>query len=163
MTTYFGFTPSRRSAPNFMPTLDGTIYNCTVTWNLQGQRYFLNVFTLGGVLVLSIAIVETAPGIAVNTATYDPLANMVTLTTAAAHNISLGMTISMAVTGFSPDDFNGPYRLLATGAQTLTYTPATVPAGPATKVGTASSMISLVAGYFDSTLIFRSGRFEVSP
>ena len=59
-----------------------------------------------------------------------------TLTTASAHNLVTGNTIT--VTGAIPAEFNGTYRITVTGASTLTYTMATAPSGDATTVGTYS-------------------------
>jgi hypothetical protein len=57
-----------------------------------------------------------------------------TLTTAAAHGLVTGNTITVA--GAVPAEFNGAYRVTVTGATTLTYTMATAPSGDASTVGT---------------------------
>ncbi len=57
-----------------------------------------------------------------------------TLTTASAHNLVTGNTITVA--GATPAEFNGTYRITVTGGSTLTYTMATAPSGDATVVGT---------------------------
>ena len=57
-----------------------------------------------------------------------------TLTTASAHNLVTGNTITVA--GAIPTQFNGTYRITVTGATTLTYVMATAPSGDATTVGT---------------------------
>ena len=57
-----------------------------------------------------------------------------TLTTAVAHNLVTGNTITVA--GAVPTQFNGTYRVTVTGATTLTYVMATAPSGDATTVGT---------------------------
>ena len=57
-----------------------------------------------------------------------------TLTTASAHSLVTGNTITVA--GATPAEFNGTYRITVTGASTLTYTMATAPSGNATVVGT---------------------------
>jgi len=56
-----------------------------------------------------------------------------TLTTASAHNLVTGNTITVA--GAIPTQFNGTYRITVTGATTFTYTMATAPSGDATTVG----------------------------
>ncbi len=163
MAQSFPFTPSIRTAPNFVPTLDGQQYNCTVTWNLQGQRYYLNVFTLTGVRLLTIAIVASPPGMAVQSATYVEDVNTATMTTTVPHGVTIGATVRRTVTGCLPADYDGTYLMLATSPTTLTYALTTVPAGPATTTGSVSALANLVAGYFASTLVFRANRFEVSP
>jgi hypothetical protein len=57
-----------------------------------------------------------------------------TLTTASAHNLVTGNTITVA--GAIPAEFNGTYRITVTSATTFTYTMATAPSGDATTVGT---------------------------
>jgi hypothetical protein len=57
-----------------------------------------------------------------------------TMTTAVAHGLVTGNTITVA--GAVPAEFNGTYRITATGATTLTYTMATAPSGNASTVGT---------------------------
>lgn len=163
MTTYYPFTPSIKTAPTFVPTLDGQQYTCTVTWNLQGQRYYLNVSTLQGVRLLTIAIVETPPAVPVQSVTYVEASNIATMTCAKPHGIGIGRLVSRAVAGCTPIDYDGTYTMMATSATTLTYAPATIPAGPSTVQGSVSAVQSLVDGYFASTLIYRAGRFEVSP
>ncbi len=88
MTT-FPFTPQANANFNFQPTFDGQQYTVTCTWNLFGQRYYVNILTLNGQLIVSTPLIG------------------------------------------SPDNFN----------------------------------ISLTAGYFTSTLVYRvsTGNFEVSP
>lgn len=61
MATIFPFTPSSVSPFQFTPTLDGQQYNCIVTWNLFGKRWWINLYTLANVLVLARAMVGSAP------------------------------------------------------------------------------------------------------
>jgi hypothetical protein len=57
-----------------------------------------------------------------------------TLTTAVAHGLVTGNTITVA--GAVPAQFNGAYRITVTGTDTFTYTMATAPSGDASTVGT---------------------------
>jgi len=57
-----------------------------------------------------------------------------TLTTASAHSLVTGNTITVA--GAIPAEFNGTFRITVTGGTTLTYTMATAPSGNASTVGT---------------------------
>jgi hypothetical protein len=57
-----------------------------------------------------------------------------TVTTAVAHGLVTGNTIT--VSGTTPAQFNGTYRITVTGGTTFTYTMATAPSGDATIVGT---------------------------
>jgi hypothetical protein len=60
-TSYIPFNPSPTSTPPFAfkATLNGQPYSVTITWNLSGQRWFLNVLTLQGVLVWTGASVPS--------------------------------------------------------------------------------------------------------
>jgi hypothetical protein len=57
MTTYIPFAPSSASNFQFQPTLDGQQYTAIVTWNLFGQRYYLNLYTTLNVLVLCVPLI----------------------------------------------------------------------------------------------------------
>lgn len=52
MTTLTQFAPTLNQNFTFQPTLDGQQYSAVVTWNLFGQRWVLNIYTLQGVLVV---------------------------------------------------------------------------------------------------------------
>ena len=62
MSTIIPFTPIRQAAFTFQPVLDGNTYNATVTWNLFGQRYYLDLYALDGTLVVSRALVGSPIG-----------------------------------------------------------------------------------------------------
>lgn len=62
----FAFTPSATAAFQFQPTLDDNVYTCVVTWNLFGQRYYLNVYQDDGTLVTCRAMVGSPPGFDIN-------------------------------------------------------------------------------------------------
>jgi len=53
----FNFTPSALAAFQFQPTLDGNVYSCRVPWNLFRQGYYLEIYTLAGVLVGSMPFI----------------------------------------------------------------------------------------------------------
>lgn len=53
-TQIFAFSPSATTTFNFQPTLDGTLYNVTVTWNVFGQRYYVNVFSQQGARICTV-------------------------------------------------------------------------------------------------------------
>jgi hypothetical protein len=65
-TTVIPFTPTSTQAFQFGATLDGVAYTCTVTWNLSGQRWYLNIYTNQAVLVLSRALTASPPGVPYN-------------------------------------------------------------------------------------------------
>jgi len=56
-----------------------------------------------------------------------------TLTTASPHNLVTGNTVT--VTGATPSQFNGTFRITVTGGSTFTYLMASAPSGDASPVG----------------------------
>jgi hypothetical protein len=65
-TTVTPFTPTSSTTFQFEATLDGVNYICTVTWNIAGQDWYLNVYTTSGVLVLSRFLAPSPPGVPFN-------------------------------------------------------------------------------------------------
>lgn len=55
------FTPTAAGPFQFGATLDGQDFICSVTWNLWGQRWYLNIFTTNNARVLSRALIASAP------------------------------------------------------------------------------------------------------
>lgn len=49
-TTYVQFTPSNSSSPpfQFTATMAGVDYTVTTTWNVYGQRWYINVYDANG-------------------------------------------------------------------------------------------------------------------
>ncbi len=61
--TIIPFNPSATANTQFTVTLDGADYTVIVNWNLFGQRYYINIYTLQGTLVLCIALIDGVSGI----------------------------------------------------------------------------------------------------
>lgn len=162
VTTYFPFQPSPRQVPSFSPTLDGQQYNCTCTWNLFGQRYYLNCFDTSGNLVFSRALVDTPPAQPLEALSWSSVTRLVTATTQTPHGWTLGAVIELTIAGSAPDAFNGTFSCRVTGPSSFVYSLAADPGDNVTP-GSVSFLISLSAGYFASTLVYRGGNFEVSP
>jgi hypothetical protein len=162
MTTFFNFTPAVTSAFQFQPTLDGQVYTATIVWSLFGQRYYLKLTDLSGNLIVYEALAGSDTGVNISTLTWSQ--GQVTLTTAAPHGYDIGSVIDLTVSGCAPDGYNGTFLCQITGPNTLTYALAANP-GVATGFGALTYDISLVSGYFTSTLVFRQPnmQFEVSP
>ena len=51
------FQPTSTTPFQFQPTLDGSIYTVIVTWELFGRRYYVNCYTLQGVLVFCLPLI----------------------------------------------------------------------------------------------------------
>ena len=60
--TYYSFTPSSTSVFQFKPTFDGASYTATVTWNLAGQRYYVNVFDQNNTRIYSLPLIGSPSG-----------------------------------------------------------------------------------------------------
>lgn len=163
MTTFFDFAPTSVAPFQFQPTLDGTIYSAIVTWNLFGQRYYLNLYDLSGNLVVSLPVIGSPAGIAIEGASW--LRGEATLGLADPHGLRIGSTAVLTVSGMTPDAYNGTFEALVVSVNQVTYSLASDPGAPSV-LGYAGKNVDLVAGYFSSsTLIYREGanRFEVSP
>jgi hypothetical protein len=62
VTTLTDFVPSQSAPFQFQPTLDGQVYSAVVTWNLFGRRFYLNLSSLDGTLVVCKALVGSPDG-----------------------------------------------------------------------------------------------------
>ena len=58
MTTY-AFAPSPTVPFQFQPTLDGTTYNCVITWNIFGNRYYVTCYTQSGAVVFTLPLISS--------------------------------------------------------------------------------------------------------
>lgn len=56
-TSYVTFAPQPGQPFQFQAVLDGEAYTAIATWNLFGQRWFLSLYTVDSVLLLSIGMV----------------------------------------------------------------------------------------------------------
>ena len=61
MTTVTNFAPTVRAPFQFQATLDGVIYTVIVTWNLFGQRYYINIYALDGTWIVTLPLVGSPP------------------------------------------------------------------------------------------------------
>lgn len=160
--TYFPFLPSNIAPPQFSPTFDGAQYTVILTWSLERQAYFINIYTLAGVLVLAMPLLESPVGNLIESLGWDFNTSKVSAVTLVPHGYAVGTLVALTVAGCTPDAYNGAYLMAVVNETTLQYTIATDP-GDATVCGTVSFNISMTAGYFESTLVFRNNQFEVSP
>lgn len=163
MTTYIDFVPSQVQAPEFQITLDGSFYTMLITWNLFGQRYYFNLYTLNGDLIVSAPLIGSPVGLEIETLEW--IAGNVLLTFETRHGLPVGDTANLTVSGVTPDAYNGKVSALVTSPTTISFALSVNP-GEMTVTGVVSQDINLVAGYFsESTIVYRSAnaQFEVSP
>lgn len=158
--TLIPFTPSNKAAFQFQPTLDGQQYTGIVTWNLFGKRFYVNLYQLDGTQVFTLPLIESPAGAVIESLIWD--AGIVEAATNDDHGFTVGATVQMTIAGCLPVEYNGDVLAFVTSDTTFTY-PVSSDPGVATQFGVASYNISMTAGYFDSTLVFRNGQFEVTP
>lgn len=160
--TYIDFVPSLIQAPEFQVTLDQQFYNVIVTWNLFGQRYYINIYTLDGTLVVCKALIGSPIGVQIASATWS--SGKVTLITQKPHGLALNATVNVTISGVTPDGYNGQVKAFITGRNSLTFALASNP-GEIVITGSVNQNIDLVAGYFlASTMVFRqaNNQFEIA-
>jgi hypothetical protein len=168
VTTIYPFQPSAQAPFQFQPTLDGDVYQCTVTWNLfrggQGSTspYYLNIYALDGTLVVSRALVASPVGVAVQNLFW---ANgRAYATTQSPHGYPVGAVVDLTLSGILPAAYSGIFECLITGASTFWYAVMPNP-GAFTQLGYVTYDINLTQQYFQTTtLVFRDGvnNFEVT-
>jgi len=64
--TYIEFVPSSSGPFHFQAVLDGVQYNISVTWNIFGLRYYINVYTVQGELILAAPMVGSPDGYSID-------------------------------------------------------------------------------------------------
>lgn len=162
MTTFIDFVPPTNTPFEFSPTLDGAQYNATVTWNLFGRRWYVNVYDLGGLLIFSVPMIGSQTGITIANGSW---ANgRVTITTTMPHEYTVGQIVEFTVAECLPDAYNGKQKCEIASANSYIYDLAANP-GTFTALGTTHYNINIAGGYFASTLVYRvsSNQIEVSP
>ena len=175
MTAITPFSPSATANPpfQFQPTLDGAQYIVTTTFNIFGNRWYINVSDLSGNLILSRPMTGSPPKIQASLTWADWMA---TASLQAAHNIPIGAVANIEVTDTGLA-YDGAWRAWAIDATTLAFTLQTDP-GQYGITGNVSQDVNLIANtpssydsngnpltFFSSSLVFRTGQqqFEVSP
>jgi hypothetical protein len=156
VTTLVPFTPSNLANFTFQPVLDGTTYSAVVTWNQYGQRYYLNISTLQGVLMLSIPLIASPDAIS---QTAIPNGTQTLALTTRNPAIIAGMTVTGANVP-AGTTITGIYGQLVTTSEAIPELSNT--SAPQSSFEFTSS-INLALGYFDTPIIFRGStqQFEI--
>jgi hypothetical protein len=66
MATITNFQPSSQAAFQFQAAFDGNWCTVICTWNLFGQRYYINIYDLSGALILCRAMTGSPIGYDIN-------------------------------------------------------------------------------------------------
>ena len=160
--TLYPFVPSASAPPQFTPTFDGEQYMVSVVWGLFGQRYFIKCVDMSGNLIYYQPLIESNPGLVIQTLAWNELQNVVQGTTVNAHGYKIGATIKLTVSGAAPAQYNGVWMVLITGPNSFSYRGAfTSDPGAASVAGVLSYNVDMNAAYFDTPLVYVNGNFVV--
>lgn len=150
MTSY-PFQPNASQNFVFNPVLDGVTYVATITWNVFGQRWYLNLVDVSGNLILCTAVASSADPLPLAALSWNE--GLVTAQTVQPHNIPVGAQANLLLQGDTPSGFDGLYLVTATGPTSFTYELATDPGSPV-QLGSCGGVVDLAAGLFDSLLLY---------
>ena len=160
--TLYPFIPSAGSPPQFTPTFDGEQYVVSVVWGLFGQRYFIKCVDMNGNLVYYQPLLESNPGLPVQSLAWNQLEDVVQGVTVDPHGYKVGSTVSLTVIGAEPAQYDGTWLVLITGPSSFSYPGAfTSDPGPASVAGVLAYQINMNAAYFDTPLVYVNGNFAV--
>ena len=163
MTQAVTFVPSTISAPSFRATLDGAQYTIVIVWAFFGNRYYASCYDQNNKLIFWTPIIESPIGLTIEALSWDPNAQIVTVTTMEPHGYPICAPVNLVIEGASPSGYAGAFLMTPTGQSTLTF-PLTTDPGIAVAFGTLCYYFNIAAGFFTtSTLIYRNGQFIVSP
>lgn len=149
MTT-FPFNPTPLQNVSFNPVLGGTTYVANITWNLFGQRWYLNLSDSNGNLIISTAVVSSQDQQGISSITWAD--NLVTVETLAPHNIPIGTKAELFLSGNAPTAYDGLYTVSITGPSSFTFPLETDP-GLSTVQGVFGSVIDLSAGLVPGAML----------
>lgn len=150
MSTLVQFVPSTTQVFAFQPEMAGVQYNCTVTWNAFGQRWYLNVADASNNPLLTRALTSSGLRLAASLTWNAGLATVVCST---VHYIPLAQLANVRISG-TGSTFDGAVQVLSVGPLTLTYALATDPEEPAPVAGTVNFDLNLVETLGIGTLLF---------
>lgn len=150
MTTLVDFAPSTTAPFQFQPTLDNVQYTVIVTWNIFGERYYINVLDLANNLIVCRSLAESGPTFRVSL-TWDD--NVATAVTNAPHNVPIASLVNLRILD-SDTGFDGTYQGFAIDENTLTFELDVNPNEPVAVPGTLSFDLDLLGGYGIGSLYF---------
>jgi len=162
MTTFYQFAPSNVKAPSFRPTFDGQQYIVTIIWNVSSQRYYINCSDLAGNLIFFIPIINSDTNIEIFSFEWDAIETRIIATTKIPHTFPVGEIVFVSIVGCTPTTFNGTGNVLILNETQFTFTYPQDP-GQYAFGGSVGFLINMTEGYFDSSLVYRDGSFEVTP
>jgi len=158
----FSFIESTLSPYTFNPTVDGRVVAAKVVWSLFGKRYYLRMTELAGGVIFLLPVIGSLEGFNILSLAWRR--GQVYITTSYPHDYTVANTIDLTVRGCLPEGYNGRFRCFIPNPQQIVYDVPVYPGEPL-QFGFVNYDIDIAAGYFDSTVIYRSAnqQFEVSP
>ena len=151
MSTFVQFVPSTLAPFTFQATLlNGQQYNVVVTWNTFEERYYINVYDIGGNRIVTRGLVPCGP---LMDATFTWAAGVATAACVSPHLVPIGDPVNIRVTD-TDTGFDGTFQALATDPLTLTYQLPINPLQPASINGTVNFDLDLLVGYGIGSLFY---------
>lgn len=162
MTQIFRLVPSNTQAPSFSPILDGDPYTVVVTWNVSAQRFYINIYSVGGTLVCSVPLIASTSGVPLASLVYDPAQKMMIATRAARFWRPIGQIVQFTLQDCDPASLNGQYDCTVMSATQFSF-PIDSDPGPIKQPGSNQRYMDMLGPWFSSSMIFRNSQFEVRP
>lgn len=152
MSTFVPFVPSTLAPFTFQATLlNGQQYNVVLTWNVADARFYVNVYAINGVRIVTRGLVPCGP---LMDATFTWAAGVASALCASAHQVPIGDPVNIRVTNTNSGFDGGAYQALAVDPLTLTFPLSTNPLEPASIGGTVNFDLDLLAGYNIGSLFY---------
>lgn len=145
-----------------MPTLDGNQYTITVMWNVSAKRYYIMCQDTGGNLIFFVPIVTTLTALQLTDVEYDEQNSRVVATVDQNIPFAVGAMFNANIINNEPTGYNGSGLASVLSPTQFIYNLSPNP-GLCTTLGAVQILVSLTQGYFQSTMVFRNGQFEVNP
>jgi hypothetical protein len=149
MSTFVQFVPSTTQVFSFQPTLAGVQYNATVTSNVFGQRYYLNLYDFNNNLVLCRSVDSSGPRFP---ASFTWTQGFAIAITDLPHNVPVGSVAAMRVSE-TETAYDGNWQVLSTSEITLSYSLGN-PEIASVETGTIMQPLNLVAQLGIGWLLF---------
>jgi hypothetical protein len=117
-SAFVQFVPSTSQVFTFQPTLNGVQYNAAITWNVAGQRYYLNLYDSANNLIICRSVDSSGPRFM---ASFSWAQGFAVATTALPHNVPVGSCANMRASE-TQSPYDGDWQVISTSALTLSYT-----------------------------------------
>lgn len=161
--TIYPFAQTVGANFTFNPILNGKTYQATVTWNVFGQRWYMNINDLAGNLIIATAVVSSDDQKAIESISW--AYGVVTVTATLPHFMPLGTVANLNISGNTPNGYNGLFPCSITGPLTFTYLLSSYP-GQQVTLGYFGGLIDLSAGLLKPSMLAyyaNSNQFVTSP